>query len=359
MSKVITIYDLIGIHSGMHYYDNAFAELLTKNGYTVNIKSNYSHNDCPKSIPNAFIGSKFIGIVYIFVFLLKYLFKIIFYRKENIIYLSYGELYDLPFLFFAKLSRRVIIDVHEVHALKYAEDSKISRLFLWLYSHCISTIIYHSQRTFDKLSERVSQKLFVPHFKYTFKKDYDITNISNDIINTISSDGIKFLFFGNLSTVKGIDIIVDIFPKLLSKFNCQLIIAGKNVDHIDFSNIEQNHPNAHIFSRHISDDELIYLYQNIDFVLLPYRKSSQSGILAMATYFRKPMLMSDIPYFRKIADEFPSFGKICDIKDWEQLIINAITENQSAYYTTEDCMRYENTNDYNLFLCRLKEIINR
>ena len=52
----------------------------------------------------------------------------------------------------------------------------------------------------------------------------------------------------------------------------------------------------------------MYLYEHTDYVALPYRKTSQSGILEMAFYFRKPILASDVPYFRRMLTEFPSFG---------------------------------------------------
>ena len=47
----------------------------------------------------------------------------------------------------------------------------------------------------------------------------------------------KFLFFGNLSTVKGIDTVLDVFKNMDESLNYELVIAGKNVEKIDFSSI--------------------------------------------------------------------------------------------------------------------------
>lgn len=118
------------------------------------------------------------------------------------------------------------------------------------------------------------------------------------------------MFFGNLNESKGVDILLQAFNLLsdenANKFN--LIIAGKDFDGaIDRVKIKDNR-SVRIFKRHISDDELRFFYNQVDFLCLPYRKTSQSGILEMAFYFKKPIIASDIPYFQQTLTTFPSFG---------------------------------------------------
>ena len=92
---------------------------------------------------------------------------------------------------------------------------------------------------------------------------------------------IRFLFFGNLSYAKGIDIVIDVFTKLSLNLRekVELVIAGKNVENIDFSIFRSISAYYKVFDRHINDDELIYLYSNTDVILLPYRK------IMINTYF--------------------------------------------------------------------------
>ena len=74
------------------------------------------------------------------------------------------------------------------------------------------------------------------------------------------------------------------------------------------------HPQSfQVFLKHINDDELVFLYKNTDYVVLPYRKTSQSGILEMAFYFKKPIIASNIPYFNMMLSKFKSFGMLTDL----------------------------------------------
>ena len=107
-----------------------------------------------------------------------------------------------------------------------------------------------------------------------------------------------------------------------------------------------------IILRHIGDDELVYLYKHTDYVALPYRKTSQSGILEMAFYFRKPILASDVPYFNKMLTEFPSFGILSDkdVPAYAATLASVIGQHSSAaYFLDEDYFRYTNRIEIKVF----------
>ena len=52
----IYLHDLIGNHSGVHYYLNTFAKKISKHNIDVRIKSNYSSNEDISYYPNIFRG---------------------------------------------------------------------------------------------------------------------------------------------------------------------------------------------------------------------------------------------------------------------------------------------------------------
>lgn len=57
--------------------------------------------------------------------------------------------------------------------------------------------------------------LYVPHLKYSFKIKYEEKFLSKDMVGVFTNNHkIRFLFFGNLSYAKGIDIVIDVFTKL-------------------------------------------------------------------------------------------------------------------------------------------------
>lgn len=354
--KTIYITDLIGTYCGMHYYDEAFAEILREKGFQVEILSTFNEKGRRQFFPLIFGKNKVKSILLLLKSYLKLLAHIIIHQEGVYIYMCYGEFYDLLMMSPNMISKRFFCDVHEVHALKYAETSRISYFFNWYYTKYMHRFIYHSERTKNTLYSMgvKTPMLYVPHFKYSFKKKCEKEYLSKDMVGVFTSaDKVKFLFFGNLSRVKGVDIIVDVFTKLPQnlKEKVELVIAGKNVDNIDFGILSNISPYYKVFAHHINDDELVYLYSHTDVILLPYRKSSQSGIFAMACYFKKVMLLTDIPYFRKMIDEFPSFGKLTTIEQYQQAV-ETIIENPTLdnYYIFSDCARYEQKSEIDDFI---------
>ena len=337
---MIHIFDLLGSYCGMHYYDIAFADVLQQRGHRCLVHSNFEHKGVSEVyFPQFFSCNKILGLLRFLCAYFRFFGFVLTHQNEKIVYLTYGELYELPFLYALALSKNGWVDVHEIHALKYKDDSKVSKMFEGLYKKRIHHVIYHSQRTYDILKNDSLDMVYVPHFKYVFQRTYDEKNISEDIKKSFCSTLSKFLFFGNLSIVKGIDTVIDVFKKIDKTNDFELVIAGKNVENIDFSSLKSE--KIRIFDRHINDDELVYLYSKTDYILLPYKKSSQSGIFAMAAYFHKAMILSDIPYFESMIQKFPSFGFISSLAKYEECVESVIANRKQNYYSQEDCDRFE------------------
>ena len=337
---MIHIFDLLGSYCGMHYYDIAFVDVLRQRGHKCIVHSNFQEKGVSSVYFPQFFGcNKFIGLLRFLSTYIKFFIFVLTHRRDKIVYLTYGEMYELPFLFAISLSHNGWVDVHEIHALKYKDNSKVSKLFESIYQKHIHNVIYHSQRTYEILKNDRLHMVYVPHFKYIFQRTYNNEKLASDIRECFLTSATKFLFFGNLSTVKGIDVVMNVFQNINNREKFELVIAGKNVENIDFSVV--NSDKIKVFARHINDDELVYLYSNTDYILLPYKKSSQSGIFAMAAYFHKPMILSDIPYFKGMLEELPSFGMICPIEQFEDCVSKVIHDKQITYYSQEDCDKFE------------------
>lgn len=336
MRKSVYIVDLIGTHSGMDYYLDSFKDVIVGDEVDVKILSNYSYNDKPFFV-FIYNRTKIVSILLFLYSFLKLFLHIVVHRKDTYIYLSYGEITDFLFFALSLISKSYYVDIHEVYADAFINNVKIKKLFDFYYKHIIKRVIYHSDKTEIILNQIPYKglKLYVPHFKYSFDKEYCINNIGVDILSHFRSDKLKYLFFGNLRKVKGIDIIVDYFTNNDYSKNIELVIAGKNVENIRLDQLREKYG---ILDRHINDDELKYLYSKTDFVLLPYRDSSQSGILEMAFIFRKPMLLSDIPYFSTIISKYPSFGEIESLDKYTSLLEKIIEGDiNHDYYSEKDC----------------------
>jgi len=340
--KEIYIIDFIGAYCGMDHYDEAFAHLLQSNGFRVKVLSDFDGVYGNHYFPKIFGKSKILSLLILVFAIIKLRLKMAVNRQAHFIYLSYGEYYDMLFLKCVWPNKRMIVDVHEVHALKYSDVSRYSKMFEALYINNVSAVIYHSDRTKNILEGKgfKGRMIYVPHFKYEFDTNYDLNNIGSDIRSAFGSDMTKFLFFGNIRMVKGIDVVEEVFSNLFAeRVPFELVVAGMNADNYPLENLRAI---ASVFDRHINDDEMKYLYSNCDYVLLPYRKSSQSGIFEMASYFKKPMLLSDIDYFRIQLEKHPDWGVMSSFDNYYDLIKGTFDDNQNYYLLeSDDIVGYE------------------
>ena len=60
-------------------------------------------------------------------------------------------------------------------------------------------------------------------------------------------------------------------------------------------------PSVRFVTRYVSDSELAAYFRRADLVVLPYREIDQSGVLATALAFGKPLLLSSVGGFPEVA----------------------------------------------------------
>ena len=345
----IYIVDYLGVHCGMHYYNEAFKKNIgIIPEVKVSILSNYSERSgSPPFFVNQYKGTKIRKIGCLFLNLLRLSRFVHNHREDCFIYLTYGNKIDPPFLQIIAKAPHHAIDIHEAIAQYVDNNQHLKSKLRKIYTKRICTVIVHSQRTDDFLDEYGYQglRLHVPHFKYSFSKTYDEAKLSPEILTARNEERVNILFFGNITYDKGIDLLIETVNNLpeITRKRLNIIIAGKDFDGAVHRNTIMDSKIYRLFLRHIEDDELIYLYEHTDYVILPYRKTSQSGILEMAFYFRKPILASDIPYFRKMLTEFPSFGELLgnDVIAYAKVLTEIIEKHETKeYFLDTDYDRY-------------------
>lgn len=361
----IYLVDYLGIHCGMHYYLDSFSRVLLSIPNTqIEILSNYPIEKRIPFFKNQYKGSLVRKVLSLFVNIRRLYRHINTHRDCFYVYLTYGNTIDALFMSVISKTSKHIIDIHEAIAQDIDKSIILNHVFKDIYRYKVNAVISHSERTDIILYDYnfKNKKLFVPHFKYQFKKIYNDVNITNEIRNSIDNSRINLLFFGNLNENKGIDILIESI-NLLPEETCKrlnVIIAGKDFDGAIDRVSPKADRNVKIFRRHITDDELVFLYQNVDYISLPYRKTSQSGILEMAFYFKKPIIASNIPYFKKMLTDFPTFGVIAGInaKDYASILSEVIDNNHKQFYTQSDYDKYENRKEINDFILNFQAWIN-
>jgi glycosyltransferase involved in cell wall biosynthesis len=124
----------------------------------------------------------------------------------------------------------------------------------------------------------------------------------------IKKDSIVLLFFGYVRKYKGLDLLIEAFPKILSDSpNTRLLIVGEFYDNpkeylelIKKLGIEDK---VKVINQFVPNEDVAKYYQAADVVILPYRSATQSGILNVAYGFYKPVIVTDVGGLAEFVDE--------------------------------------------------------
>lgn len=99
------------------------------------------------------------------------------------------------------------------------------------------------------------------------------------------------LFFGAAYEYKGIDLLIEAYSKIDISDKPKLVIAGRGGAY------ETPDPNVIRINRFIKDSEVRSLFENARLIVYPYISATMSGVLSIAYYFKKKVLLSDVPFF--------------------------------------------------------------
>ncbi len=113
---------------------------------------------------------------------------------------------------------------------------------------------------------------------------------------SIPSDKKQILFFGLIREYKGLDLLIKAMSNLPEDYN--LIIAGEVYgsfnDYQKLINSLGLEERVHLHLKYIPDEDVKLFFSMADVVALPYRSATQSGIVAIAKHFSKPVVATDV-----------------------------------------------------------------
>ncbi|MGB7621704.1 MAG: glycosyltransferase family 4 protein [Terriglobia bacterium] len=105
------------------------------------------------------------------------------------------------------------------------------------------------------------------------------------------------LFFGVVRKYKGLEVLLRAMPKVLSKVECELIIAGEFYEpirrYMNLINELGIGGHVHIENRYVPNEEVGELFRRADVLALPYLSTSQSGIAQLALVNALPIIASE------------------------------------------------------------------
>ncbi|ELK55384.1 group 1 glycosyl transferase [Haloferax sp. BAB-2207] len=114
----------------------------------------------------------------------------------------------------------------------------------------------------------------------------------------------NILFFGLVADYKGIDVLDDAIPDIMSMCpDATVTIAGKGdvSQYLSPETIESNHVN--IYNEFIPDEDVGKFFRNADVVVLPYKRGSQSGVLTISYEYRTPVVVTNVGSLPEAVDD--------------------------------------------------------
>lgn len=134
---------------------------------------------------------------------------------------------------------------------------------------------------------------------YNFPSLVNVDKLGNLKCKEMEGVDKYILFFGRIEKYKGLEYLYEAFLNSPKLQQYKLVIAGSGF--LYFERDLSKEENVIFINRFISDDEVAPLFANASAVVYPYVSATQSGVMSLAYYFNKPLLLSDIPFFRDCA----------------------------------------------------------
>jgi glycosyltransferase involved in cell wall biosynthesis len=103
------------------------------------------------------------------------------------------------------------------------------------------------------------------------------------------------LFFGRIQKYKGLKILIEA-EKIVSKAmpELKIIVAGTGDELKKYAPKMKSNPHYEIHDGFIPNSTVGSYFQRASIIVLPYIEASQSGVVAMAFAFGKPVIVTDV-----------------------------------------------------------------
>ena len=187
--------------------------------------------------------------------------------------------------------------LHEVND-HYQNQNLTNPLLEYLFKEKIK-IIVHSKESYNKicLYKAANHNIIfeIPFGLFETYLNYKPEYLIDEKIKYV-------LFFGYIHAYKGLDTLLASI-ELLTKddVGIKFVIAGSGSSS-ELNNLKNN-KHCIVINRHLTNNELVGLNKNAQFVVCPYKSASQSGIIMTSFLFGRPIIASNVGAFSEVIDD--------------------------------------------------------
>jgi glycosyltransferase involved in cell wall biosynthesis len=187
--------------------------------------------------------------------------------------------------------------VHDVetHPGDRSDSRWVIRLRDWVRRYRYRKIIVHGEslkRDLTASIRRSPEDLFaIPHgCLFTFRT---LGRLSGR--DEAKEEEHTVLFFGRMQEYKGLRYLIEAEPMVSRAIpDFMAVLAGQGDDLTRYWAVLEGNPRFEIVDRFIPNEEVASFFQRAAVVVLPYVEASQSGIVAIAFTFGKPVIVTAV-----------------------------------------------------------------
>ncbi len=222
------------------------------------------------------------------------LYKIIRQVKPSVVHqLSWNLWFNVSLPFFPDIP--FVTTIHD--AKQHPGDKESIPLFWEQQWRRAKQVVVHSESIKQQLTERdpaVSGKLnVIPHGSYDFYTHWQ----NNEIVEKYPT----VLYFGRIWEYKGLRHLIEAEPLISAQVpNVRIVIAGYGEPIEKYEQMMVNKDHFVVHNYYIPDEMIAPLFQEASVIALPYLEASQSGVLAIAGAFGKPVVASAVGGIKEV-----------------------------------------------------------
>jgi len=180
------------------------------------------------------------------------------------------------------------------------EDSPLKKMLTRFVMRRADMMIVHSRQEHAELLAINSKASIRTHLLPIFRYD------SAPLLRSGST--LNLLFFGFVRPYKGLDVLLRAVA-MAADLDVKLNVAGEfwhgSEEYLNLIQELDISERVNIVDRYVTDTELAGYFAQADLVVLPYRTSKTSGVIATSYGFGKPVLATDVGGFNEVVlDEY-------------------------------------------------------
>jgi glycosyltransferase involved in cell wall biosynthesis len=111
-------------------------------------------------------------------------------------------------------------------------------------------------------------------------------------------EGDVVLFFGYVRRYKGLDTLLEAWPRVRARRPATLVVAGEFYEDPEpyrrLARAAGGEPGVRLLDRYLPDAEVEAVFKAADVVVLPYRSATQSGVTHVAFALGVPVIITDV-----------------------------------------------------------------